>query len=389
MQEVFDKKHIPYGECSIRPCGDGTYEAKYIAGIDPVTGKVIHETVCGETTDTVHEKLAAAIAAKKPCKLTIAEWRKIWSADIWNTYTYNRKQLFAVRFASSKLQVMQDICESSKSRVSPYSLLIFEVAPEILADPEGFTLEDIKDLIKPLMKEHLQQMKKVERIFAKRHVELAKYMAILDMLLAAPVPEADYAKACKPYPMSMSEYREAERLAGILLFLEDEPQVIRIHSSDSHCIIGFIPNFLAFQWLDEIRHEEERAKDASRHEDLASMEGYGAYANSNNSMPLTDPRNEQVWMRAVKEWLDKTQLVRNSGQRVCDFCAGPCGDCPHRWSDDPHSCDFCAHEYEELTECTNCPFDSYRFISHKAASSSRNPYYPEIVPAPAPDPSLL
>ena len=145
MYEVNDKKDNFYNECRVRQRSDGTYEAKYIAGIDPVTGKAIHGTVCGETPDEACEKMAAAIAAGEACKMAFEEWLKIWEPDVWHTRTYSRK-LLAVKSASSKLQAMQDIRRQSEYYTLP---LIFEVTPEMLAAPEGLALEDIRNLVKP------------------------------------------------------------------------------------------------------------------------------------------------------------------------------------------------------------------------------------------------
>ena len=109
MHEIYDKKGNFYRECRFHRRSDGTYEARYIAGIDPVTGKAIHETVCGGTPDEAYEKMEAAIAAGKPCKMAFEEWLKIWKPDIWHSYAYNHELLRAVRSAISKLRVIQDI----------------------------------------------------------------------------------------------------------------------------------------------------------------------------------------------------------------------------------------------------------------------------------------
>ena len=239
------------------------------------------------------------------------------------------------------------------------------------------------------------------------------YMATLDKLLALPFSEVDYLKAYKHYPMSKSEYREAERLAGIILFLADDLHVIEFRMPDSsgaYYTLKHLPNSLTFQWMSEIRYEEERAKDTDRHENLAPIGGYGRYTRFRTSKSLTDPSNKRVWMRAIGEWMDNTRLVRGSGQSVCDFCAGPCGDCPQRWSDDPHSCDRCMYDDGEDSECIDCPCrpDLLRHVERDAvhespyeamlfSSYSRYPgcvpplpsgYYPGYVPPPAPDPSL-
>ena len=72
------------GAGSIRQRADGTWEARYIVGHDPGTGKQIRKSVYAKTQKEVRQKLAQAVAAidsnayREPCKMTLGEWLDIW-----------------------------------------------------------------------------------------------------------------------------------------------------------------------------------------------------------------------------------------------------------------------------------------------------------------------
>lgn len=77
------------GSGSIRQRADGTWEARFIVGHDPGTGKPVRKSVYGKTQKEVRQKLAQAVAAvdnkayREPCKMTLGEWLDIWA----DTYT--------------------------------------------------------------------------------------------------------------------------------------------------------------------------------------------------------------------------------------------------------------------------------------------------------------
>lgn len=76
------------GAGSIRQRPDGTWEARFVVGHDPGTGKPIRKSVYAKTQKEVRQKLAQAVAAvdnkayREPCKMTLGEWLDIWA----NTY---------------------------------------------------------------------------------------------------------------------------------------------------------------------------------------------------------------------------------------------------------------------------------------------------------------
>ena len=72
------------GSGSIRQRADGTWEARFVAGHDPGTGKPIRKSVYAKTQKEVRQRLAQAVAAvdnksyREPCKMTLGEWLDIW-----------------------------------------------------------------------------------------------------------------------------------------------------------------------------------------------------------------------------------------------------------------------------------------------------------------------
>jgi len=82
-----EKKRRARGEGSIRQRKDGTWEARFVTGIDPGTGKEIRKSVYAKTQKEVRRKMTEAVAAldkddyKEPCKMTLAQWLDIWQKD--------------------------------------------------------------------------------------------------------------------------------------------------------------------------------------------------------------------------------------------------------------------------------------------------------------------
>ncbi|MDE7170274.1 MAG: site-specific integrase [Oscillospiraceae bacterium] len=81
------KKRRARGEGNIRQRKDGTWEARFVIGIDPGTGKEIRKSVYAKTQKEVRQKMTAAIAAldsddyKEPCKMTLTQWLDIWATE--------------------------------------------------------------------------------------------------------------------------------------------------------------------------------------------------------------------------------------------------------------------------------------------------------------------
>ncbi len=80
-------KKASNGSGSIRQRSDGRWEARYVVGIDPATGKSIRKSIYGKTQKEVRQKLRAAVAAVddgtyvEPSKMTVGQWLDIWAAE--------------------------------------------------------------------------------------------------------------------------------------------------------------------------------------------------------------------------------------------------------------------------------------------------------------------
>lgn len=79
-----------HGAGSIRQRPDGTWEARFVTGHDPGSGKAVRKSVYAKTQKEVRQKLAQAVAAvdnkayREPCKMTLGEWLDIWAGTYLN-----------------------------------------------------------------------------------------------------------------------------------------------------------------------------------------------------------------------------------------------------------------------------------------------------------------
>ena len=85
-----EKKRRARGEGSIRQRKDGTWEARFVIGIDPGTGKEIRKSVYAKTQKEVRKKMTEAVAAldkddyREPSKMTVGQWLDVWTAEYLN-----------------------------------------------------------------------------------------------------------------------------------------------------------------------------------------------------------------------------------------------------------------------------------------------------------------
>ena len=81
------KKRRARGEGNLRQRKDGTWEAHYVVGTDPGTGKEIRKSVYARTQKEARQKMTEAIAAldkddyREPCRMTLAQWLDIWQRE--------------------------------------------------------------------------------------------------------------------------------------------------------------------------------------------------------------------------------------------------------------------------------------------------------------------
>ena len=75
------------GNGTIRQRPDGRWEARYVTGYHPGTGKQIRKSVYGDTQKEVRQRLNAIVKGldegtyKEPSKLTLGQWLDIWQKD--------------------------------------------------------------------------------------------------------------------------------------------------------------------------------------------------------------------------------------------------------------------------------------------------------------------
>ena len=75
------------GSGTVRQRPDGRWEARYVAGHDPGTGKQIRRSIYGATQKEVLQKLKQVFAAiddgtyAAPSRMSIGQWLDIWTAE--------------------------------------------------------------------------------------------------------------------------------------------------------------------------------------------------------------------------------------------------------------------------------------------------------------------
>lgn len=82
-----EKKRNARGAGSIRQRKDGRWEARFVVGVDPGTGKDIRKSIYASTQKEARKKMIEALAAvdrndyRDPCKMTVGQWLDIWAAE--------------------------------------------------------------------------------------------------------------------------------------------------------------------------------------------------------------------------------------------------------------------------------------------------------------------
>ena len=82
-----EKKRRARGEGTLRRRENGIWEARFVVGIDPNTGKNIRKSVYGKTQKEARKRMTEAVSAldrgdyREPSKMTLAQWLDIWEQD--------------------------------------------------------------------------------------------------------------------------------------------------------------------------------------------------------------------------------------------------------------------------------------------------------------------
>lgn len=113
------------GSGSIRQRSDGTWEARYIVGRDPGTGKQLRKSVYAKTQKEARQKLAQAVAALdagtyfEPSKMTLCQWLDIWTTD----YMGDKKYLTVKHYkAQVETHIKPALGAVKLSQLSPHSI---------------------------------------------------------------------------------------------------------------------------------------------------------------------------------------------------------------------------------------------------------------------------
>lgn len=79
-----EKKRRTRDEGSIRQRKDGAWEARFVVGVDPGTGKDIRKSVYARTQKEVRKKMTEAVTAldkddyREPTRMTTGQWMDSW-----------------------------------------------------------------------------------------------------------------------------------------------------------------------------------------------------------------------------------------------------------------------------------------------------------------------
>ena len=94
------------GSGSLRQRSDGTWEARYIVGHDPGTGKPVRKSVYAKTQKECRQKLAQAIAAVdngeyfEPSKMPLGDWLDIWSKEYMGDKKYSTVKTYKANISA-------------------------------------------------------------------------------------------------------------------------------------------------------------------------------------------------------------------------------------------------------------------------------------------------
>lgn len=116
------------GSGSIRQRPDGSWEARYIVGHDPGTGKAIRKSVYAKTQKEVRQKLAQAVAAIdnedyfEPSKMTLSQWLDIWMSE----YQGDKKYLTCKNYkANVENHIKPSLGAVKLSQLQPHAIQKF------------------------------------------------------------------------------------------------------------------------------------------------------------------------------------------------------------------------------------------------------------------------
>ena len=114
-----ERKRGARGAGSIRQRKDGRWEARFVVGVDPGTGKDIRKSIYAATQREARKKMTEALAAvdrndyRDPCKMSVGQWLDIWTAE----YLGNVKPSTAYLYQERIRQAVQYLKTGSQDSV--------------------------------------------------------------------------------------------------------------------------------------------------------------------------------------------------------------------------------------------------------------------------------
>lgn len=141
------------GAGNLRKRSDGTWEGRYIAGINPATGKYIRKSVYAKTQAECRKKLAAAIAAvdngtyTDPEKMTVKQWFAVWMETYCGHLAPRTRDMYA-GFLNNRILPALGAVKLDKLNAPTvqafYNRLAGELAPKTVKNIHGIVHKALK-----------------------------------------------------------------------------------------------------------------------------------------------------------------------------------------------------------------------------------------------------
>lgn len=141
------------GAGNLRKRPDGTWEGRYIVGINPATGKYIRKSVYAKTQAECRKKLAAAIAAvdngtyTDPEKMTVKQWFTVWMETYCGHLAPRTRDMYA-GFLNNRILPALGAVKLDKLNAPTvqafYNQLAGELAPKTVKNIHGIVHKALK-----------------------------------------------------------------------------------------------------------------------------------------------------------------------------------------------------------------------------------------------------
>lgn len=123
-----ERKRGARGAGSIRQRKDGRWEARFVVGVDPGTGKDIRKSIYAATQREARKKMTEALAAvdrndyRDPCKMSVGQWLDIWTAEYLGNVKPSTAYLYQERI---RLNIKPAMAAVKLDALSPHQIQKF------------------------------------------------------------------------------------------------------------------------------------------------------------------------------------------------------------------------------------------------------------------------